>query len=137
MLAPDLALCEECPRKDTKPEKLAIEEFKRPHQILIDHEKCLLAQGLLCLGPATRGGCGALCVEGNMPCTGCFGPTSRVKDFGAKALSGMASSMAAKDEAAISKALEAIPDPVGTFYRYSLPASLLGRKRMEATSDVR
>ena len=137
VLAPDRALCDECPRKDTKPDKLEIEEFKRPHQILIDHEKCLLAQGLLCLGPATRGGCGALCVKGNMPCTGCFGPTSRVKDFGAKALSGMASLMAAKDDAAILKALESIPDPVGTFYRYGLPASLLGRKKMEATSDVR
>jgi F420-non-reducing hydrogenase small subunit len=137
VLAPDRALCDECPRKDTKPDKLEIEEFKRPHQILIDHEKCLLAQGLLCLGPATRGSCGALCVKGNMPCTGCFGPTSRVKDFGAKALSGMASLMAAKDDAAILKALESIPDPVGTFYRYGLPASLLGRKKMEATSDVR
>jgi len=137
VLAPDRALCDECPRKDTKPDKLEIEEFKRPHQILIDHEKCLLAQGLLCLGPATRGGCGALCVKGNMPCTGCFGPTSRVKDFGAKALSGMASLMAAKDDEAILKALESIPDPVGTFYRYGLPASLLGRKKMEATSDVR
>ncbi len=88
VLAPDRALCDDCPRKETKPEKLAIAEFKRPHQVLIDHEKCLLAQGLLCMGPATRGGCGSRCIQGNMPCTGCFGPTSRVKDFGAKAMSG-------------------------------------------------
>ena len=33
-----------------------------------------------------------------MPCTGCFGPTSRVKDFGAKALSAMASLLEAKDD---------------------------------------
>ncbi len=137
VLAPDRALCDECPRKETKPEKLAIQEFKRPHQILIDHEQCLLAQGLLCMGPATRGSCGALCVQGNMPCTGCFGPTSRVKDFGAKALSGMASLLEAKDDEPIQRALESIPDPVGTFYRYSLPASLLMRKKMEAKSDVR
>ena len=26
---------------------------------------------------------------------------------------------------------EGIPDPVGTFYRYSLPASFLERKRLE------
>ena len=137
VLAPDRALCDECPRKESKPEKLEIEEFKRPHQMLIDQEKCLLAQGLLCLGPATRGSCGALCIQGNMPCTGCFGPTSRVKDFGAKALSGMASLLAAKDDAVILKVIESIPDPVGSFYRYSLPASLLVRKKMEATSDVR
>jgi F420-non-reducing hydrogenase small subunit len=137
VLAPDRALCDECPRKDTKPDNLEIEEFKRPHQILIDHEKCLLAQGLLCLGPATRGSCGALCVKGNMPCTGCFGPTSRVKDFGAKALSGMASLLAAKDDATILKVIESVPDPVGSFYRYSLPASLLVRKKMEGTNDAR
>jgi len=136
VLAPDRALCDECPRKDTKPEKLSIEEFKRPHQVLIDHEKCLLAQSLLCMGPATRGSCGALCIQGNMPCTGCFGPTSRVRDFGAKALSAMASLVAAKEDDAVLKAMESIPDPVGTFYRYSLPASLLVRKRTEETSDA-
>ena len=31
-----------------------------------------------------------------MPCTGCFGPTSHVKDFGAKALSAMASLVEAR-----------------------------------------
>ncbi len=134
VLAPDRALCDECPRKESKPEKLAIQEFKRPHQILIDHELCLLAQGLLCLGPATRGSCGARCIQGNMPCTGCFGPTSRVRDYGAKAMSGMASLLEAKDDQPIQLAMESIPDPVGTFYRYSLPASLLVRRIMEATS---
>lgn len=136
VLAPDRALCEECPRLESKPEKLSIQEFKRPWQIIADPEKCLLAQGLACLGPATRGGCGALCIQGNMPCTGCFGPTSRVKDFGAKALSALASLIEAKDDEGILKALESIPDPVGTFYRYSLPASLLSRKKMEGVNDA-
>lgn len=132
VLAPDRALCEECPRKDAKPEKLAITEFKRPHQALIERDKCLLAQGLLCLGPATRGGCEARCINGNMPCTGCFGPTSRVHDFGGKALSGLASLVGSNDAGEIARILEKIPDPLGTFYRYSLPASLLGRKRTPA-----
>ena len=131
VLAPDRALCDECPRKDTKPERLAIAEFKRPHQVLADQETCLLAQGLLCLGPATRASCGALCIQGNMPCTGCFGPTSRVRDFGAKAMSGLASMLEAKEDTDIVRALESIPDPVGSLYRYSLPASLLVRKKME------
>ena len=93
---PDIALCEECPRKDTKPTDLAFTEFKRPHQVLIDPEKCLLAQGVVCMGPATRGGCEALCIQGNMPCTGCFGPTSRVRDQGAKILSSLCSNVAAE-----------------------------------------
>jgi F420-non-reducing hydrogenase small subunit len=130
VLAPDRALCDECPRKDSKPDRLAIAEFKRPHQVVADEQTCLLAQGLLCMGPATRGGCEARCISGNMPCTGCFGPTSRVRDFGAKALSAAASLVAADGDDEIAAILSKIPDPVGTFYRYSLPASALGRKRV-------
>jgi F420-non-reducing hydrogenase small subunit len=131
VLAPDQALCEQCPRKDTRPEKLLLKEFKRVHQVVADQQTCLLAQGLACLGPGTRAGCEAMCIRGNMPCTGCFGPTSRVRDFGAKALSALASVIDSNDEAEIARVLEALPDPAGTFYRYSLPSSLLGRRRME------
>jgi F420-non-reducing hydrogenase small subunit len=131
VLGPDRALCEQCPRKDTHPEKLLLKEFKRPFQVVADQRTCLLAQGLACMGPATREGCDALCIRGNMPCTGCFGPTSRVRDFGAKALSAIASVIDSNDEGEIARALEALPDPVGTLYRYSLPSSLLGRRRME------
>ncbi len=130
VLAPDYALCTDCPRKDSKPEKLAIKEFHRPHQIAIDQDTCLLAQGLVCLGAVTRAGCGARCIEGNMPCTGCFGPTSRVRDYGAKALSGIASLAASNDEEEIGAILGRIPDPAGTFYRYSLPVSLLQRRKI-------
>jgi len=133
VLAPDRALCDECPRRDSKPEKLALAEFKRPHEVLIEPDKCLLAQGLLCLGPATRSGCGWRCIDGNMPCTGCFGPTSRVRDFGAKAISGMASLLGCNEAGTIIRALERIPDPAGTFYRYSLPAAPL-RPRPAAPS---
>jgi len=137
VLAPDRALCEECPRKDSKPEKLSIAGLKRPQEVLIDEQTCLLAQGLMCLGPSTRSGCEAICISGNMPCTGCCGPTSRVRDQGAKALSGLASLIESKDDAGIERALAAIPDPVGTFYRYSLPASLLHRKRPDKHAETR
>ncbi len=130
VLAPDIALCDECPRKESKPTDLSINEFKRPHQVMMDPAKCLLAQGIVCMGPATRGGCEAACVRGNMPCTGCFGPTSRLKDQGAKILSSIASSASPKEDAEIEKVLAGIPDPVGTFYRYGLPVSLLRRKVM-------
>ncbi|MGA2183048.1 MAG: oxidoreductase [Bryobacteraceae bacterium] len=133
VLAPDLALCDECPRKDTKPEKLSFTEFKRPHQVLIDEKTCLLAQGLVCMGPATRGGCEAVCVQGNMPCGGCGGPMSRVRDQGAKMLSALASLVEGKEPEEIERTLATIPDPVGTFYRYSLPASLLQAARQNQT----
>ena len=134
VLSPDVALCKECPRIDTKPEDLAITEFKRPHEILIDEEKCLLAQGIPCMGPATRGGCEALCIKGNMPCTGCFGPPGRIRDYGGKILSALASIVGSKDDDEIVKILDSIPDPIGTFYRYSLPVSMLRRKKMEAVA---
>ena len=128
VLAPDVALCDECPRKASKPLQLSFTTFQRPHQIVADPELCLLAQGLVCLGPATRAGCGALCPQGNMPCSGCFGPTSRVRDPGAKILSSLCANLAPKTEEEIDSVLDTIPDPVGTFYRYSLPHSLLRRK---------
>jgi F420-non-reducing hydrogenase small subunit len=142
VLAPDISLCDQCPRKDSKPSDVAYAEFKRPHRVAVDPQRCFLAQGLLCMGPATRGGCEALCVGGNMPCTGCFGPTSRVKDQGAKILSSIASSVAAKEDREIQRILAGIPDPVGTFYRYGLAKSLLrgnvrngGPSRREASAE--
>jgi len=137
VLAPDVALCDECPRQKSKPEKLTLGAFKRPSEVLLNEEECLLAQGVLCLGPATRGGCEALCPAGNMPCTGCFGATSRVRDQGAKALSGIAATIGSNDAAEIERILADIPDPVGTFYRYSLPASLLRRRRFAAVKEGR
>ncbi|MHC4548862.1 MAG: NADH-quinone oxidoreductase subunit B family protein [Planctomycetota bacterium] len=134
VMAPDHALCEECPRKDSRPEDLTLKEFKRPHEVLIEEDKCLLAQGLLCMGPATRAGCEALCIDGNMPCTGCFGPTSRVKDYGGKALSAVASIVDSNDEEEVERILEGIPDPIGTLYRYSLPASLLRRRKVRTAA---
>jgi len=128
VLAPDVALCDQCKRKATKPADLSFTEFKRPHLTPLDPEKCFLAQGVVCMGPATRAGCDAACPDGGMPCTGCFGPTSRVRDQGAKALSSICANVAAKEEGPIAKTLAGIPDPVGTFYRYGLAKSILRRK---------
>ncbi len=133
VLAPDVALCDQCSRKSSKPTDLSLTEFKRPHLTKLDPEKCLLAQGIVCLGPATRAGCEAACPSGGMPCTGCFGPTSRVRDQGAKALSFLAANIAGREESEIARTLAGIPDPVGTFYRYGLAKSLLRRKLERAS----
>lgn len=128
VLAPDIALCDECPRKETKPTDVAFTAFRRPHEVLLDPAVCFLAQGVVCMGPATRSGCGSQCTMGNMPCTGCFGPTSRVRDQGAKILSSLCANVGPKEEGAINEVLDGIPDPVGTFYRYGLAKSLLRRR---------
>jgi F420-non-reducing hydrogenase small subunit len=128
VLAPDKALCDTCKRKVTKPEKAIIKAIKRVHEVLLDPERCFLDQGIICLGPATRDGCGERCINANMPCRGCFGPTSRVEDQGAKFLSALASIIDANDEAQIKKITDSIVDPAGVFYFYSLAASMLGRR---------
>ena len=135
VLAPDKALCDTCPRAETKPEKISIKEIKRPHEVELDLEKCFLAQGVICLGPATRSGCGERCIRANMPCRGCFGPTSGVEDHGAKGLSMIASLLGLEEEEKmteedVKKLVDGVVDPAGTFYRFSLPASLLRRKRI-------
>lgn len=128
VLAPDIALCKECPRIDSKPQDPFLREFKRPHQVLIDPDKCFLAQGILCMGPATRDGCDHACIKGNMPCTGCLGPVSHVRDYGGAILSAVASLVDSNEQKQIAAILEKIPDPAGTFYRYSLPSSMLHRR---------
>lgn len=128
VLAPSTALCDECSRKDSKPTEIHYSQFKRPHLTDLDPDTCFLAQEVFCMGPATRGGCEAQCISGNMPCSGCFGPTSRVKDQGAKILSSICSVVDGLNEEDVDRVLNTIPDPVGTFYRYALPASILRRK---------
>lgn len=125
ILAPDKALCDGCPRIETKPQDLAITEFKRPHQVAIEPDICLLAQGLLCQGSATRQGCDWVCINANMPCTGCMGPVSGVLDQGAASMSAMASLIKPDEEEEIDGILTGIPDAAGTFYRYSVPTSIL------------
>jgi F420-non-reducing hydrogenase small subunit len=132
VLAPNTSCCDECSRNKTKPEKMVIKEIKRPYEVILDPEKCFLAQGVICMGLATRGGCGERCIEGNMPCRGCMGPTDQVHDQGAKFLSALASILDANDEKDIERIVDSIDDPAGTFYRFSLPSSLLRRKKMEA-----
>ena len=133
VLGEQRALCYECPLNETKPEKPSLSDVKRVHQVLVEPDKCLLAQGVICLGPVTRGGCEALCISAHMPCTGCFGPLDRVRDFGAKGLSAIASLLDSNDEAELEALADKIPDLVGTFYRYSLPASLLTRRTLAKT----
>lgn len=136
VLAPNKAQCDTCPRAETKPEKISMNELKRPWQIKIDPEKCFLTQGLFCYGPATRSGCGETCIRANMPCRGCFGPLDGVIDQGAKALSMIASILGVENEEKMAegdteKMISQFADPAGTFYRFSLPSSLLRRKRTE------
>ena len=128
VLGPQTTVCDECPR--TRSEK-KIKEFKRTWQIIPDPQTCLLEQGLVCCGIATRAGCGAKCPQVNSPCIGCYGPNEGVRDYGARLMSALASVIDANTPEEVERIIrEGIPDPVGTFYRFSLAHSLLRRKKL-------
>jgi F420-non-reducing hydrogenase small subunit len=130
VLLPNKALCVSCDRNASKPDTLTITELRRIHQVQADPKTCFLAQGVLCMGPATRDGCDYPCVKGNMPCTGCFGPMEEA-DQGARMIAAIGGILEVPEND-VPAAVGSIPDPAGTFYRYSLSASLLGSRRKEA-----
>ncbi|MGB9233711.1 MAG: hypothetical protein WCC04_04800 [Terriglobales bacterium] len=80
---PSKSVCDECP---TKREKKSVSTLKRRFEnpeftpgAPLTEMRCLMEQGFLCLGPATRAGCSGSdgtprCIRANMPCEGCFGP---------------------------------------------------------------
>ncbi len=132
VLSPTKSLCDTCPRKDSKPDRIEIEKFVEPqHYDELDDGRCFLEAGIICMGPATRGGCGERCINANMPCRGCYGPPNDVKDQGLGMLSALASLIKPNEEKEIPKVIETLPDLIGSFYMYGLPSSILFRKKIE------
>jgi F420-non-reducing hydrogenase small subunit len=121
VLMPNKSICDECPR-EKKDRKLT--EIKRIYEIEDDGETCFWDQSVVCMGPATRAGCGAQCPNVNIPCTGCNGSGPRVNDQGSAIVSALASIATNTD------VIKQAVDPMGTFYKYSLANSILRRRVM-------
>jgi F420-non-reducing hydrogenase small subunit len=127
-----LTVCDDCDRiKEDK----RITAFRRTYEFYPDPKACLLEQGLLCMGIATRNGCGAPCTKANMPCSGCYGAPDGVSDQGAKMVAALGSVMDIGDTRGlteevlagrVSDFLKSIPDYAGLFYKYTLASSTLG-----------
>lgn len=132
VLAPIKSVCDECQRKR---EEKKISEIKRVLNFEPDTEKCLLDQGVLCMGPATRGGCAARCIKANMPCSGCGGGCPEVFEQGASMISALSTVLGLdsekNEEFKEEKIKENILDPIGTFYKYSLAAAIINRRVSE------
>lgn len=127
VIGAETTVCQECPR--VRNEK-KIKKFYRTWEIVPDNETCLLEQGLLCAGIATRAGCNARCPQVNSPCIGCYGPNLGVHDSGARMMTALASVIDSNDPAEIDGIIrDGIPDPVGSFYRFSLAGSQLRRSK--------
>ncbi len=127
-------LCEECPRVKTG---ARITEIKEPYQVDVDPTQCLMEQGILCLGPATMGGCGARCTRVGQPCRGCYGASPDVQEQGASIFTAVASLFPILDEDPICgedkiiEIMSTIKDPLGYFYAYTLGKSLIKRAVVE------
>jgi F420-non-reducing hydrogenase small subunit len=122
VLGPSKSICDECPRE--KKDRMLSKIF-RIYEINDDEKTCFWDQGVICMGPATRAGCGAQCLQVNIPCTGCQGPGSGVDEQGSAMITALSSIIT--DE----KVIDQIVDPIGTFYKYSLAASILRRRKMK------
>jgi len=122
VLGPNKSICDECYRtkKDRK-----LSAIKRIYEIEDDEETCFWDLSVPCMGPATRAGCGAQCLQVNIPCTGCQGPGPKVLEQGSAMITAL-SSIVVDD-----KVIDQIVDPIGTFYKYSLAHSILRRRRMK------
>ena len=127
-------LCEECPRHK---ENRRIEAPLEPYQVDVDPDLCLMDQGILCLGAATVGGCGAKCTRVGQPCRGCYGPTDAVTEQGASVFTAVASLFPVIDEDPTCKEdkiidiMSCIKDPLGYFYAYTMSKSLIKRSVKE------
>lgn len=122
--ASERAQCDDCKRERSERK---IKRFVRPYEVIQDQKKCLLEQGILCLGSATRAGCGVRCPNTGVGCRGCYGPLPEVLDQGAKFLSAISSVIDSKNPEEIDEILNGLPDIVGYGYRFGLPGSLLQR----------
>jgi len=139
--ASDKTVCDECPF-EKKTEGVRIERFKRPHlekpdltpkPELKNKPQCLLEQGFVCVGSATRSGCEAQCLKANMPCRGCYGPPPEIDDQGAKIASAIGSLIDSRGDTKRGEAIAAqIVDPVGTFYRFGVANSVLKRSKISS-----
>ncbi|MBI5250788.1 MAG: hypothetical protein HY912_14955, partial [Desulfomonile tiedjei] len=113
------AVCASCSR--VKEEK-KFSAFQRAYQINPDSGRCLLEQGLICQGLATREGCGGVCTAVGVGCRGCFGKPEAVFDPGGKMVSAISSTFDSADASEIEEISSKFVDLSGTFYRYTLPA---------------
>ena len=124
------SVCDECAR--VKSER-NIHKVLRPFEGTPDDKKCLFEQGYLCSGAATRGGCGALCPAAGAACRGCFGPCENSPEQGAAMISAVTSCYGLDEDPTVDldKMVENIYDPIGNFYKYTLPVSFLTKRVVE------
>jgi F420-non-reducing hydrogenase small subunit len=116
-------MCDECAREkktllEHSAEFVSETVYAQMELDTIDPNRCFLEQGVICMGPMTREGCGARCTAANVPCRGCQGPSRDDFEQGGKMVDALAAILPAG-------AIMIMDDLIGTGYRFSMPASVL------------
>jgi F420-non-reducing hydrogenase small subunit len=115
-------LCYECSRKHEKmlvPSRDFVSDAVYSVMELdeIDPDLCFLEQGVICMGATSREGCGARCVQANVPCRGCMGSSRPDFEQGAKMVDVLGAVLP-------SGAIMYLDDLIGTGYRYTTAVSI-------------
>lgn len=119
---PRNTLCKECERAHEKMLEHSTEFITDAVYSVMELDEiesgvCFLEQGVMCMGPVTRVGCGARCVDSNVPCRGCMGTSRGDFEQGAKAVDVLGALLPAG-------ALMFMDDVIGTAYRYTTAVSI-------------
>jgi F420-non-reducing hydrogenase small subunit len=127
------SVCDECTREKSERN---IKKILRPFEGTVDEKKCLFEQGYLCSGSATRAGCGAMCPTSGAACRGCFGPCENSSEQGSAMVSAVSSCFGLDDDpnTDLDKFVAEVYDPIGNFYKYTMPVSFLTKKCVEKTA---
>jgi len=101
--------------------KSSMIRVKRDYEGLPNMEDCLIEQGYICMGPVTKAGCGALCINVNAPCTGCYGQTK----WGVNQAERFTDTILKNFNVTISKEdlLSQVKDHIGTFEKFTLASN--------------
>lgn len=134
--SPDLPrhnLCYECSRRHEKmlqPSRDFVADAVYSVMELdeIDPDVCFLEQGVICMGPISREGCGARCVSANVPCRGCMGSSRKDFEQGAKMVDVLGAVLP-------SGAIMYLDDLVGTGYRYTTAVSVFPSRMGKEDED--
>lgn len=134
-----LSVCSECLRKERAETDLAkgfpktLSNSGSPKESI-----CLLAQGYICLGSVSRGGCGALCPSSyGTPCTGCRGIGDRIMRYPFhETKQDMIKKIAYANRTRKRDLEEGIGDDLRTFYLYTLGEPVLRRRHESAVNRL-
>ena len=115
-------VCAHCDRNDGN---IKLVGLKQDYEDIKDRKTCLLNQGYLCMGFLTNAGCGAQCPNAGACCIGCYGVMEEIINDPAKFEGKI---QAIIGDMSLDDLISKMPDPVGVFYKATVPRTKMSAK---------